>query len=81
VVLTVRCVLAFLDRGIINLFIIPIQRDLGFTDTRIGLLIGPAFGVSLSLGHQREPIFGIRNRPRTLALHCKLVLGVGNHYG
>ena len=66
--LTVGCVLAFLDRGIINLFIIPIQRDLGFTDTRIGLLIGPAFGVSLSLGHPREPIFGIRNRPRTLAI-------------
>ena len=66
--------LAFLDRGIINLSMIPIQRNSGFTDTRIGLLIGPAFGVSLSLGHQREPIFGIRNRPRTLAIAANLCL-------
>jgi len=44
-VLTVGCALAFLDRGIITLFIVPIQRDLGLTDTQISLLVGLAFGV------------------------------------
>ncbi|SFI57182.1 MFS transporter [Caulobacter sp. UNC279MFTsu5.1] len=44
-VLTLACLLAFADRNIINLFIIPIQRDLGFSDTEISLLIGFAFGV------------------------------------
>lgn len=44
-VLTLGCVLAFADRNIINLFIVPIQRDLGLSDTQISLLVGFAFGV------------------------------------
>ncbi len=44
-VLTLGCVLGFADRGILNLFIIPIQRDLHLSDTQISLVIGLAFGV------------------------------------
>lgn len=44
-VLTLGCVLAFVDRSILNLFIIPIQRDLDLSDTQISLLVGFAFGV------------------------------------
>ena len=36
---------SFLDRQIIALMVSPIERDLGITDTQIGLLQGPAFGV------------------------------------
>jgi MFS family permease len=44
-VLTMGCILGFADRGVLNLFIIPIQRDLHLTDTQISLVIGLAFGV------------------------------------
>ena len=33
----------FLDRGIINLLIEPIKRDLGISDTQMGLITGLAF--------------------------------------
>ncbi|GAA0322672.1 MFS transporter [Sphingomonas oligophenolica] len=44
-ILTLGCVLAFMDRGILSLFIQPIQRDLLLSDTQISLLIGFAFAV------------------------------------
>jgi MFS family permease len=44
-ILTLGCILAFMDRGILSLFVVPIQRDLGLTDTQMGSLIGLAFGV------------------------------------
>jgi MFS family permease len=43
IVLTLGCVLAFMDRNIISLFVVPIQRDLGLSDTQMSLLIGFAF--------------------------------------
>ena len=42
-ILFLGCALAFMDRGIISLFIIPIQRDLHLSDTQISLLVGFAF--------------------------------------
>jgi len=44
VILFLGCTLAFMDRAIISLFIIPIQRDLYISDTQISLLVGFAFG-------------------------------------
>lgn len=44
-VLTLGCILAFMDRGILSLFVVPIQRDIGLSDTQMGLLIGFAFGI------------------------------------
>ena len=37
--------LNFLDRQILNILAEPIKRDLGLTDTQLGLLAGPAFAV------------------------------------
>lgn len=45
IILTVGCILAFMDRGILSLFVMPMQRDLGLSDTQISLLIGYAFAV------------------------------------
>src|SRR5712672_1565384 len=42
-VLFLGCALAFMDRAIISLFVIPIKRDLHLTDTQISLLLGFAF--------------------------------------
>src|SRR5258706_3306183 len=33
-----------MDRAVISLFIIPIQRDLHISDTQVSLLVGFAFG-------------------------------------
>src|SRR6266403_2220150 len=44
VILFLGCTLAFMDRAIISLFVIPIQRDLHLSDTQISLLVGFAFG-------------------------------------
>jgi MFS family permease len=43
-VLFLGCTLAFMDRAVISLFVIPIQRDLHISDTQISLLVGFAFG-------------------------------------
>jgi MFS family permease len=43
-ILFLGCALAFMDRGMISLFVIPIQRDLALSDTQISLLLGFAFG-------------------------------------
>src|ERR1700730_6446344 len=42
-VLFLGCTLAFMDRAVISLFVIPIQRDLHISDTQISLLVGFAF--------------------------------------
>lgn len=43
VVLFFGSTLAFMDRGIISLFVVPMQRDLHLSDTQISLLLGFAF--------------------------------------
>jgi len=43
-ILFLGCTLAFMDRAIISLFVIPIQRDLHISDTQVSLLVGFAFG-------------------------------------
>lgn len=45
VVLTFGSILGFADRGIVNLFVVPIQRDLQLNDTQISLILGLAFGL------------------------------------
>lgn len=39
-------VCAMLDRNIINVLVLPIKQDLGIGDFEMGLLLGPAFGLS-----------------------------------
>src|ERR1700733_14564758 len=43
VILFFGSTLAFMDRGIISLFVVPMQRDLHLSDTQISLLLGFAF--------------------------------------
>ena len=43
VVLFLGSTLAFMDRGAISLFVVPIQRDLHLSDTQISLVLGLAF--------------------------------------
>ncbi len=45
VLLTIAYVFSFVDRYILGLLIEPIKADLGFSDTQIGLLLGPAFAI------------------------------------
>jgi len=43
--LTVAYIFSYIDRYILGLLVEPIKADLGLTDTQIGLLMGPAFGI------------------------------------
>ena len=42
-------ILNFLDRQILGILLEPIKEDLGFTDSELGLLTGPAFALVYSL--------------------------------
>ena len=48
---------AMIDRVIVNILVTPIQQEFGVGEFEMGLLLGPAFGVSyvLSLIHISEP--------------------------
>jgi MFS family permease len=48
-VLMIVYVLNFLDRQIVNILAEPISRDLGLSDTQIGLLTGLAFALFYTL--------------------------------
>jgi sugar phosphate permease len=45
VLLTLAYVVSYMDRQILALVVGPIKRDLGLSDTQIGLLLGPAFAI------------------------------------
>jgi MFS family permease len=49
VVLTAAYIVSFIDRQILALLVVPIQRDLGLSDTQMGLLLGPSFAVFFAL--------------------------------
>ena len=44
-VLTLASVSANIDRQILNLLVVPIERDLRISDTQMGFLMGPAFAI------------------------------------
>ena len=48
-VLTLCYMLSFIDRQILSLLVTPIKRDLGVSDTRVGLLQGLAFAIFYGL--------------------------------
>lgn len=48
-VLTTAYIFSFIDRQILNLLVVPIQNDLGLSDTQIGLLQGIAFALFYTL--------------------------------
>lgn len=59
--------LSYLDRQVMSILVSPIQADLGFSDTQIGLLLGPAFMVFFVLaGMPMGRIADQHNRARLL---------------
>jgi MFS family permease len=48
-VLLMFYVISILDRLVINMLVIPIQKDLGLSDFQISLLLGPAFAICFGL--------------------------------
>ena len=48
-VLLVSYAVSFLDRQVISLMVGPIKHDLAISDTQIGILQGPAFGVFFAI--------------------------------
>ncbi|MNZ36765.1 L-galactonate transporter [compost metagenome] len=48
-VLLIFYVISILDRLVINMMVIPIQKDLGLSDFEISLLLGPAFAICFGL--------------------------------
>lgn len=42
-------IIALVDRNIINLLVVPMQRDLGLSDVQMGIVLGPAFSVAYAL--------------------------------
>jgi len=64
-VLLAAYALSFLDRQLITLLVQPIKLDLGITDTQMGLLQGPAFGLfyatmGLPLGWLADRVHRVR---------------------
>jgi MFS family permease len=43
IVLSLVMMLAYIDRGVISLFVQPMKRDFGLSDTQVSLLLGVAF--------------------------------------
>ncbi|MBV9742844.1 MAG: MFS transporter [Acidobacteriia bacterium] len=66
--LTAIYMLSFVDRQILSLLVAPMKRDLGISDTRVGLLQGLAFGVFYTLmGLPLGRIADVRNRRNLIA--------------
>jgi MFS family permease len=64
---------SFLDRQIISLLVVPLKQSLGISDTQIGLLQGPAFGVFYALLGMPLGILADRmNRAHLIALAIAL---------
>lgn len=49
VVLTLAYLLAYCDRTIVTILVAPFKRDLGFSDSQVGLLIGFSFAIFYSV--------------------------------
>ena len=67
--LTAMYMLSFVDRQILSLLVAPMKRDLGISDTRVGLLQGLAFGIFYTLmGLPLGRIADTRNRRNLIAV-------------
>jgi MFS family permease len=67
--LTAIYMLSYMDRQILSLLVAPMKRDLGISDTRVGLLGGLAFGLFYTLvGLPLGRIADTRNRRNLIAV-------------
>lgn len=66
--LTAIYMLSFVDRQILGLLVAPMKRDLGISDTKVGMLQGLAFGVFYTLvGLPLGRLADVRNRRNLIA--------------
>src|ERR1700758_4118513 len=66
--LTAIYMLSYVDRVILSLLVAPMKRDLGISDTRVGLLQGLAFGLFYTfMGLPLGRIADTRNRRNLIA--------------
>lgn len=66
--LTAIYMLSFVDRQILGLLVAPMKRDLGLSDTKVGVLQGLAFGVFYTLvGLPLGRLADVRNRRNLIA--------------
>jgi len=73
IILTACYTLSFIDRQILGLLVGPIKRDLGISDTRVGLLQGLAFSVFYTfLGLPLGRIADTRNRRNLIGVSVLL---------
>ncbi len=80
VVLALSAMFANLDQSIVSLLVEPIKRDLRLSDTRMGMLLGPAFALFFALfgipvaryvdRHARKAVLGIGLTVWSLATAC-----------
>ncbi len=73
---------SFLDRQIISLLVQPLKADLGISDTQIGILQGPAFGVfyallGLPLGWLADRVHRVRLIALAIALWSAMTVASG----
>jgi MFS family permease len=67
--LTAIYMLSYMDRVILSLLVAPMKRDLGISDTQVGLLQGLAFGIFYTLvGLPLGRIADTRNRRNLIAV-------------
>ncbi len=67
--LTAIYMLSYVDRQILSLLVAPVKRDLGISDTRVGLLQGLAFGLFYTfMGLPLGRIADTRNRRNLIAV-------------
>ncbi len=73
IILTACYTLSFIDRQILSLLVGPIKRDLGISDTRVGLLQGLAFSVFYTfMGLPLGRIADTRNRRNLIGVSVLL---------
>jgi len=77
VVLVLTTLLSYTDRQILSLLVDPVRRDLGISDTQVGLLLGTAFGLVYGIAGLPSGYFADRTSRRNLIVAGILAWSVG----
>jgi MFS family permease len=77
VVLVLTTLLSYTDRQILSLLVDPVRRDLGISDTQVGLLLGTAFGFVYGIAGLPFGYLADRTSRRNLIVGGILVWSVG----
>lgn len=88
IILLAAYAVSFLDRQVVSLLVEPIKHDLSITNTQIGILQGPAFGLfyaalGLPLGWLADRVHRVRLIAAAIAMWSVMTLccGLANTFG